>query len=207
MPIKQVVCSICKQTVNKAVTYHVGGNDRACKSHEGVIEKKEKLQENLEKKLLSQIDGMKRREENFRKSGNPNWSGNFGPKCWVCMNPGIRQDEFYTRLLIEMAKYEKVHGTPWLPFAPNAPRLVKDRCIFVLERERAEPAMKYIRDDFKVLTQMGGGIVAVCADCCHTLKIDPFPKIEASLEDLAVLGMVMKPVFDQAAGAELARDN
>lgn len=207
MPIKQVVCSICKQTVNKAVTYSVGGSDRACKSHEGVVQKKEQLKESLEKKLRGQMDSMKKRQENFQKSGSPDWSGNDGVKCWVCMNPGLRQDEFYSRLLIEMAKYEKVHGKVWFPFDPQAPKLMKDRCIFVLDSEKAAPAVKYIRDDFKVLTQMGGGIVAICGGCCHTLKIDPLPKMEASLEELVLLGALMKPAIDEMAVKELTRDN
>ena len=37
MPIKRTVCSICKTEVNKAQTYHVGGDQRACKIHQGVV--------------------------------------------------------------------------------------------------------------------------------------------------------------------------
>lgn len=205
MPIKQVVCSICKQTVNKAVTYHVGGTDRACKSHEGVQEKKAQLD-------VKKADDQARSIKKLERRLEPIWSGPsvpMKPKCWVCMNEGIGQQDFFLRILIEMQKQEKIHQGPVNPFAPEHRIRLKERCIFVLSAETCKNALPYIREDFRMLVDMGGGFLAICGDCCSVLKIEALRPI--TWDDLttgaAVFQVFMKPVVQAIAAKELARDN
>lgn len=203
MPIKQVVCSICKQTVNKAVTYHVGGEDRACKTHEGVIEKKAALEV---KKAVDQAKSVQKLERRME----PKWSSEpMQPKCWVCMNTGLRQQEFFMRILIEMQKQEKIHQGPVNPFAPEHQIRLKERCIFVLSAETCKNALPYIREDFRMMVDMIGGFLSICAPCCRVLKIEALRPV--SWDELttgaAIFEVFMKPVVKAIAAKELARDN
>ena len=205
MPIKQVVCKICGQTVNKAQTYHVGNGDRACKSHEGVVEKRDALQveqkkasENWRAKEKARLDAMFHRDEK---------PVSLKPKCWVCMNEGLRQDEFFTRILVEMEKLCIIHGGPVNIFDPKFRVGMSERCIFVLVKEKCEPVMKYIRDEFMMGVQWMG-IVAICGPCCSRFQIDPMRKVE--WDELVAHGnlyQMVKPAFQKIAGLELARDN
>lgn len=203
MPIKQVICSICKETVNKAATFHVGGTDRACKKHEGVADKKAQLDVKKAGDQAKSVQKLNRRLE-------PQWSADpMKPKCWVCMNTGLRQQDFFMRILIEMQKQEIIHGGPVNPFAPEHRIGLKERCIFVLSAETCKNALPYIRDDFRMLVDMGGGFLAICGDCCGTLKIEALRPV--SLEQLtmgtAMFEVFMKPVLKEIAVKELVRDN
>jgi hypothetical protein len=204
MPIKQVICSICKQTVNKAVTYHVGGTDRACKSHEGVIEKKETLAIEKEKAQKMSVQKAEHRQASYTQTA---WSQDYQtPKCWVCMNTGLRQQEFFMTILVEMKKIEKIHGLV-NPFDPKYRVILKDRCIFLMPREKAEAAMKYVRDDFRQIVDMAG-FISICGPCCRVANINPLP--EPTVSDIEA-GMVaysfMEPVIEKIAGQEMVRDN
>jgi hypothetical protein len=205
VPIKQVVCSICKQTVNKAVTYHVGGTDRACKTHEGVVEKKAVLD-------VKKADDQARSIQKLNRRLEPKWSEPsdwMKPKCWVCMNTGIRQQEFFMRILIEMQKQETIYQGPVNPFAPEHQIRLKERCIFVLSAETCKNALPYIREEFRMMVDMSGGILSICARCCGVLKIEALRPV--SWDDLttgmAVFEVFMKPVVKAIAAKELARDN
>jgi hypothetical protein len=202
MPIKQVICSICKQTVNKAVTYHVGGTDRACRSHEGVAEKKAALE-------VKKADDQARSIQKLERRLEPVWSSEpMQPKCWVCMNTGIRQQEFFMRILIEMQKQEIIHRGPVNPFAPEHMIRLKERCIFILSEETCKNALPYIREDFRMMIGMGG-FLSICGPCCGTLKIEALKPV--SLDQLttsmAAFEVFMKPAVKQIAAQELARDN
>lgn len=204
MPIKQVVCSICKETVNKAVTYHVGGTDRACRKHEGVEEKKVALHHAKAKKADEQIRKLERRRE-------PVWGpaeSAMVPKCWVCMNTGLRQQEFFLRVLVEMQKQEKIHGGPVNPFDPKNKIVLQERCIFILTKEKCEAAIPFIREEFRMLVGVAGGVVSICGPCCGIFKIEALPPL--SLEQMqagTLLSRLMKPAIEGMAVKELARDN
>jgi len=203
MPIKQVVCSICKETVNKAATYHVGGTDRACKIHEGVIEKKAALDV---KKAVDQAKSIQKLERRME----PKWSSEpMQPKCWVCMNTGLRQQDFFMRILIEMQKQEKIHQGPVNPFAPEHQIRLKERCIFVLSAAACKNALPYIREDFRMLVDMGGGFLAICGHCCGTLKIEALRPITWNelTTGMTMFEVFMKPVVKEIAAKEMARDN
>ncbi len=164
MAIKQVTCSICKATVNKARTYHVGDGQRACKAHEGVQETKAALGSQKQEKAAQ---GRQRDRQRSSVPARGGWTGDSGLKCWVCMNPGIRQDQFFLKVLIEMEKLKKIHGGFPNIFDPKHTIRLSKRCIFLIPEEKAAPAMKYVREDFEMIVQMtqkrGADNVANCA--------------------------------------------
>lgn len=203
MPIKQVVCSICKETVNKAQTYHVGGTDRACKKHDGVVQKKEDLDKAKAKKTLEQLQKAEHRLHAVR---GESWTQDYTPKCWVCMNTGLRSQEFYLRYWIECEKQSKITGKTVLPFMDQSIKL-KERCIFLVPKDQCQAAMKYVREDFAVLVQMAG-FLAICGDCCFLSKINPTPKIDLNtLARSAVLSDILQPAVQAQAARELVRDS
>ncbi len=204
MAIKQVTCSICKATVNKARTYHVGDDQRACKAHDGVQEKKTALEAQKREKAVQERQSGPHRYSTPARGG---WTGDSGLKCWVCMNPGIRQDEYAMKVLVEMEKVKKLHGIV-NPLDPKYRVTLPERCIFVIPSDKAEPAMKYVRDDFKQIISLGNH-VAICGPCCRLVNIDPTPPL--SMDQLVRSSFMyvafMEPVVSAEAGRQLARDN
>ena len=204
MPIKQVVCSICKETVNKAQTYHVGGTDRACKKHEGVQDKKAELDA---KKAKQAVMTRQKDEHRLQAMHGESWSqDHLTPKCWVCMNKGMRAQEFIFQYMVECEKQSKITGKPVIPILNNTVRM-NTRCIFVLPKEQCQAAMKYVREEFQTIVRMAG-FLAICANCCNLNKIDPMPKTEIKdLTTAALVGELIRPAIEAQASQELARDN
>jgi len=206
MPIKQCACSICGQTVNKAQTYFIGDGKRACKSHEGVIEKRDALEaRKLEssRRVKERIESWKIRDkrlgENFAK-----------PHCWLCGLAGLRQDEFFTRILIEMEKAQKIYGivNPLDMSHPANKGLAKEPCIFIVAKEKAAHVVRSMRPDLRMLPDMTG-VFAICGACAQKNNIEVLPKPD--FDDLVKMGVVydlfMKPAIQQIANREMIRDS
>lgn len=212
MPIKRVVCTICKQEVNKAQTYHVG-EGRACKTHQGVSEQKEALEKTKAQKLQEALKRETRRMDNFYRERQEQRGETvpLGPSCWVCKNPGIRSEDFFARILIEQSKAEKIYGTinpfdfnhPGNQFGKN-----KERCIFVLDKNLCQKAIRVLKGEFISLVEISG-VLSICGPCCKTFGIDPLPKVdfEELMNFAAVCEVVVKPVVDKIAESEMAKDN
>lgn len=207
MPIKQVTCSICNQLVNKAVTYFVGGDKRACRSHEGVVEKKDALAA----KKIADVEREKEKRE-FRAKRDENLSTNYAkPHCWLCGIPGLRQDDFFTRVLIEMEKSKIIYGSV-NPFDPSHPAnqnlSKKEPCIFIIAKDKCPDLTRFMRPDLRDLPNMAG-VYALCGACAKKNSVDVMPKVE--FEELvkmsALYETVMKPTVVQVALQEMKRDN
>ncbi len=209
MAIKQVTCSICKATVNKARTYHVGDGQRACKAHEGVQETKAALESQKQEKAAQGRQHDRQKASAPARGGSGSWSGDHGLKCWVCMNPGVRQDQFFLKVLVEMEKLKKIHGGFPNIFDPKHAIRLDKRCIFLIPKEKATPAMKYVREDFEQIVQMSGGSLAICGLCCQLCKIEPLPPVNMDqlAASSAMYSAFLEPVLSAAAGRQLARDN
>ena len=204
MPIKQVMCCKCNSLVNKAVTYSIGKDQRACKSHEGVVERKAELEVAKVQQRKAEARKLNIREERKANSG---WQGNPStPRCWVCMNEGLRAPEFFERVLIEREKFTQQN--PNASIMDILAALAKaniGRCIFVLSKDKCEAAMKFVREDFAQLIAFGGGFLAICGPCCGTFKIEPLkqPTME-QLRDAMVVASIVQPVIAEVAKAEIA---
>lgn len=210
MGIKRVVCSICKLEINKAQTYHVGNGDRACKTHDGVVEKKDVMQKSQAEKLQETVQRGKQREERHH-SKQDSW--NFTPgkiRCGICRTEGMHSDEFFTRVLIEKSKAEQIYGVinPFGSKHPGSQIKIAERCVFVLEKSKLQNVLRLIRGDFKQILDLAG-VIGICGPCCKTNNIDPLPKVE--FDDLmkfaAISEVVVKPVVDAIAKREMAKDN
>jgi hypothetical protein len=206
MPIKQVTCSVCGSVVNKAITYSLGKDQRACKVHEGVLDKKDALQREQQSKLQRAKSPPPRLFERYNKAPAPPPSS-MKPKCWVCMNEGLGQQEFFFKVLVEIQKNEKIRGGPVNPFSKEGQISLRERCIFVLDKLKCEPALKYLREDLRILADMSG-VVSICGPCCGTFKVQALPEVsqEQLITGVAVAG-ILKPALSEIAGRELARDN
>jgi len=112
MPIPKVVCCVCGQEVNKAQTLHIGGGKRACKSHEGTLDSSKLELAKIAQQKKNEIESITR-----AKDKEDVWTiGRLEPHCLICGNVGLRQEEWYTRYMIEMKKYEITHGKRFNPF-------------------------------------------------------------------------------------------
>jgi hypothetical protein len=113
------------------------------------------------------------------------------------------------RILIEMQKQRKIHQGPVNPFAPEHQIRLKERCIFLLSAETCKNALPYIREDFRMLVDMGGGFLSICGPCCGTLKIEALRPVtwDELTTGVAIFEIFMKPIVAEIAAKELARDN
>jgi len=121
MPPKTITCSVCGEEVPKSQTYATGEKSddgkplRACKSHEGVMEKAEQMRADNIKRLRDQP---KKREEEKKKRRRrseldfskidrfAHWAWTH---CWICERPGIFVADAYKLLLVAMEK-AKIRG-------------------------------------------------------------------------------------------------
>ncbi len=208
MAIKQVVCTTCGETVNKARTYHIGGGKRACKTHEGVVAKRDELHAKGLEKAQKEKD---RRE--FRKERNERLDTNMArPHCWLCGHAGLRQDVFFQRVLVEMEKARHIYGT-FNPFDFSHPANKNlgggERCILIIAKDKCPDLTRHLRPSMQSLPDLSG-VYALCGECAHKHGVkDSLPK--PHLEQLAAMSVIyetfMKPVVQKTAIQELAQNS
>jgi len=197
MPFKQVTCSICNKTVNKAQTYFIGNDKRACKEHEGVIAKKESFDASKQRKTIFQQN---------RQKANADYQAHyyeniFKPKCFVCCVTGIRSQEYYLKVVVNMKKNEMVGTDPFKDIAPKEPP------IHIMTKEKCKDILHLVRDIFRPVVDMTN-VVALCGRCCMTLKIDPIDVPPKKMFEIGnILRVAMEPIIKQIASQELIRDN
>lgn len=113
MPIPQTKCCICNETVNKSQTYHIGNGKRACKKHEGVLDKAANAQQKIkddQKKKLEEEE--RRRKQRFKsepvESTNEMIEGQLWAwfTCWCCGKPGIQLQDYYHKIMVAMRRLE-----------------------------------------------------------------------------------------------------
>lgn len=205
MPFKQVTCCKCNNLVNKAATYSIGKDQRACKTHEGVVERKGELEVAKIQQRQREVQKLNARVE---RKVNGGWSGDPSiPRCWVCMNQGLRAEEFFERVLIEREKFAQQNPSASIMELLAAPAKANiGRCIFVLTKDKCEAAMKFVREDFAQLVTFGG-CLAICGPCCGTFKIEPLRQpTPEQLRDAMVVATIVQPAIEEAAKAELAAE-
>ena len=198
MPPKKVTCCICGQDVLKAQTYATGEKDedgtplRACKEHEGVVEKKEALQKEQQEKVKDEMERLRtpwhKRPENqshdeqFSKAmiqaqENAQWGWEH---CWCCEQPGIMMADVFKLQLVVMEKM-RVFGMDWNPFDPESRKQERKimkglmdelgaKCVFHRFEMDAKMKENYklwkLRINFKVRPAAEMlGIIQLCFDC------------------------------------------
>ena len=131
MPVPRVICSVCGQEVNKAQTLHIGGGKRACRSHDGTLDASKRECDRIARQKQAEADKITKAKEANRHERE---AFTLEPHCSICGKVGIRQEEWYTRLLIEMKKHEIIYGAPINPFTGDmkkvAGALANVTCLF-----------------------------------------------------------------------------
>ncbi|MFA5766503.1 MAG: hypothetical protein WC919_01080 [Candidatus Paceibacterota bacterium] len=176
MPIPRVICCVCGQEVNKSQTLYVGDGKRACRSHEGTAEASKRECERIVQKKHAEMEKAVKREEAKHKEAE---SHGLEPHCLICDKKGMRQDEWYMRLMVEIKKHEIVHGKCISPFAADiqkiAGALANIACLFyvIWHGENTKVRVPYDVWQF-IQTQKAIGIeepvLLVCNDCMVATK-------------------------------------
>lgn len=200
----EVTCSICGKTVHKRKTLHIGDGKRACREHEGVQE----MAAEQHAKIVAQHQATTQRLE--KKQQRRDRQYDLSPRCGVCDNKGLPEEQFYSRLLVENEKYTlKTGKTPNL-FNPQEAQEAKGslkgvRCL--LRVGLADIKKKSVRltpDAWQVAQLLHMSFV--CADCMAEKGIErQQPKIEwDQLKNMTILyETFIRPKMKEQAQKEL----
>lgn len=205
MPIKQVVCCICNQMVNKAQTLSVGDNQRACRSHSEVQSQAEQAQKKLEDESKARIEKMKRplRQDVEYETRNP--------KCFSCRKEGLRQDEFFLEMLKCSEKFSLVHGRDHNLFDPKESKMVYEPlknlvCLWIIAYDPQIKLNYNARCAAEIM-----GIVALCTDCCKKQNIKYGIADDLTFDQLMAHSFVyentVRPMIRQQAAKEISERN
>lgn len=189
-------CVICGETVSRRKSYSLGEGDgkRACRTHEEAQVARIQIAE-AEKKRKEDEKNAAAKKSNERAEKNRKFE--FKPRCFICNQVGMRQDEFFTRWLIEQEKYELVTGKAPNPFDPEEmskalEALKGERCLYFV-RWAGKNKKKKVRfrtfQNIQMLEQMmGEAILLVCPEC---VKEKGFKTVtEERTEDVTLEGLV-----------------
>jgi len=122
----KVTCCQCNQTVLKSTTRHIGDGKRACKSHDGTVDKANEVQAKTEANLEQKRQKEKNRFKKSIKNQRDNDSSDFMIKaqlwanftCWCCNKKGIQLQHIFERRLIAMEKLQ-LRGVNFNPLDPE----------------------------------------------------------------------------------------
>jgi hypothetical protein len=206
-----VTCSVCGEEVMKSQTYATGEKDsegnplRACKKHEGVSEKADKLKEQALKDLKKtspeqreksrEIMG-KTRDKLSEMEETANWAWEH---CWCCEQKGIHLKDFYELKLIALEK-GKMLGVK-NPFSPEMGKIITGimkslgvRCVmhrFEMDEKMLEKYAEWknrIHYKCRPLSEMMHTI-QLCFDCQKRLGIEY--NLEENLPKMDLKNMVL----------------
>ena len=234
MPIKQVTCSLCNKTVNKAATYALANGTRACRSHEEAqsFAESHKKEETLRLKKMSEKTPAQMRKEK--------WQAEFGsdprpvtplvPKCFCCGREGLHQQDFYFRVLMAMEKMDLLGVDRPLPFSvsadgavtsnPEYGRLMREYmkspdmngdyiyvCLSLVPLEQNRQIKSHSRYDARFAAD-ATGFAMICPKCIEKYRVqlpDKFSELTFDqIKNWSVAAELTKPIRQEAAAAEIA---
>lgn len=225
MPPKNVKCSICGEYVSKRKTYLVDPETgaRACKTHEGVEQKKDRLQEQyqeIKRRQARDMDPLPLRHHQEELD--------LRPKCFSCGKNGLVDADWWDRFIIAREKIMQTHGIHGFNLGsdPNAARiygkLIRKAMIGPDGEEwhvnkinripdnQDDPKMRKLFSTFSRDAKEAArfmGIFAVCDDCMEKYGIEHQPsKADVSLKHMFILGHIMKPIIRDKALQEIRRE-
>lgn len=221
MPIPRVICCICGQEVNKAQTLHIGEGKRACKSHEGTIESSKLELEKIARRKKDEIENTIRAKE-AKQQERKRQNITVEPHCLICGKKGLRQEEWYTRYMIETKKYEITHGKPFNPLLETSPfdALNGVACLFYVLWHGENAKIKVPFDVYQ-LTQIQKSmgieepILLVCQDCVVAKRFISLSheRIERLMNDdnffklIGIANAVIEPEIMRTAMQEIIESN
>jgi hypothetical protein len=214
---KKLVCSICGEEVTKRQSYSMGDGTRACKKHQEAQDKAQMLKCDLDKKKAKVKSAYEERRE-YMKREREVMREPFKVRCFMCHREGVRQDEFFTRMMIEKAKYKEIHGKSPNPFLPTEmgealQALKGTRVLWFVSWEGENTKIKVSYDLYQMLQIMP--TMLLCEECTRKKgfktmfeqRMDKIPP-ESFLEELFELGVkfefFVEPIIDAIAIQEIA---
>ncbi len=215
MPPPMTTCSICKKEVMKAQTYHVGDGKRACKEHEGVVDKKTQLEVEAAAKKEKEIKDKEAAEQQREQQTRIDQL----PFCWLCHAKGVTEQDIYANILITTEK-EKLKGNYLHPFVPDyhqkmrAAMGLKDGEVLTVITSFACEHTHPITKKLKSLYRQGVGMfgwISLCQDCSkkNGFEKPPSPKINMDMNQLqnwAVIYEMSRPKITEIAQRALDRE-
>ena len=213
----KVTCSICNETVLKSQTYHIGDGKRACKKHEGVIEKSQELQkkEKLDAERIAQLKKQKVKESQmpFIKTIETAIGEVAVHKCYICETEGIMLRDVYMLALIGMKRME-LKGKPLNIF--NMLEGIKEEKmidgnyvglnIISIKEEKVELISKVVVPKFQPFIPSFRFIVS-CKGCADRFKLQFEPKIEPiSIEQMLSIGSAVDGVVEDIAKKSIEKE-
>ena len=223
MPVKTYTCAICGEEVTKRQSYSIGDNKRACRKHEEAqakaeeLKAEEKKRKDQEQAKIKEVRERRKREEEMRLEAAKKPIEQWKMRCFLCHKEGMRQDEYFRRVLIEQQKHKIIHGELPNPFDVEAVQksLEALKGVHVLWFVEWKGANAKIRIPFKAyqMTQIIPWML-VCSECCEKKKfkraIDERTE-NVKLDDLikmsAVFQVVAEPIFEAQARHEMKENN
>jgi hypothetical protein len=221
MPIPKVICCVCGQEVNKAQTLHIGGGKRACKNHEGTLESSKLELAKIAQQKKDEIESAAKAKEAKRQE-KERQSITVEPHCLICGKKGLRQEEWYTRYMIEMKKYEITHGKLFNPFteASQFDALKGTACLFYVLWHGENTKIKVPFDVYQFTQfQKSMGIeeplLLVCQDCVVVKRFISLSqeRIDRLIDDdnffrlIGIAHAAIEPEIMQAAMKEIIESN
>lgn len=234
MPAPVCKCSICGEEVSKSQTRHIGDGKRACKKHEGVLDKAQEIQakHDTARRVVDAARAGKHRDQFKSHPGGRRHTSfrledpDFIEKakkwaqelCWVCGRQGMHLADSYANLLVAMERLKLKDETTSV-LSPNWRELVRremhldETGLTVINRVvlPTDPKICGLLIDKCNAVHKGAdqivelaGAVQICVDCAAKYDIEFEPKSELSEEQLKT-GMIMA-VLMRPAHEKLARD-
>ena len=207
MPPKTCECSICGEIILKAQTYHVGDGKRACKKHEGVIEKANEIQANMKEKAEQEAkEAAEKRRNKFRQYAQESADQGpnpFAPKCFICSKEGLPEQLLWQGNLIAMERLE-LSGEKFNMFTAEGMEAFRDKHPFKGQRflfrrllkkdgtHRLSVFSKIKNRDMRMAAEMAQMIV-VCSECLDGVKehlVNPIADQASTLETMATMSTV-----------------
>jgi len=217
MPPPLVTCEICKKSVLKAQTYHVGDGKRACKCHEGVLQKKDDLLEQDKAKKEQQKQEQERKQKAYAAKQDALQTP-LKNRCWACHREALTRQEFGMRMMIAREKLEIKH-TNANPLDPKYAQMLRQEMgapkgekVLVTELIPVRGNEKKIAKLPSQVQTMGSfaGVVNLCQDCQTNLGIEPFKMPELTLDQVMKFGAVYdvftRPAVIQQALSEVIKE-
>ena len=234
MAIKTFKCEICGEEVTKPQSYAYGAG-RACRKHEAAQivhnkneeAKKADLEEHKNKPrgFFARTGETKPPADLLAHYGmkNPN------EHCWCCHKDGVYEHILMERYLINMSKLELKSDEPISIFEVEGDTIGPNKKIQEamlaefgdkVSLRRIEVAHEYPdwklkqvinqnRKDDKIQLVRMTGIIVLCKECATKYE---FPWLYASdrgvsLEQMGLIGHLVKPVIDSVAAGEIANES
>lgn len=175
-----------------------------------------------------------REDEKFRKAKEaeqrgkkhnftPKPTAEFKPRCWICNQDGLRQQEFFARFLIEQKKFELTRGRHHNMFDPQEVQQAKgalqgERCLWYIRWAGDNTKIRIPKrcfDTVKMAEQMfGEGIMLACTECVKergfkTMTDEKHEELDWDklMAHAAVYDVFVDPVVTAQATQELQASN